>query len=110
MRAYFKRHPALLAYVLVISVFVFGQVRQEQETSSRVHEQCLSAVDGRTVLRTIVTEAYKDNAAGDLTKVPGFADLDIATQTYFENLVKLTQGNGAVRDALLAKIPIPTCN
>lgn len=104
-RAFLKRHPSFWAYILIVGVFEFGQ-------HSREVDQCHSSRDGRTVLRTVIEKSFTDNGTGDLTQVPGFADLDAPTQTYFRNLVVLSQQNGGsagLKQALLDKVPIPSC-
>lgn len=100
-------------YALIITMTAFGFHQLEGER----HQDCLNQRDNRTVLREVVIEATSTNNGGpgfDLTRIPGFADLDEPSQTYFRNLsAALSQAppgdQRSLRDRLLPLVPPLNC-
>lgn len=88
--------PLVIAYLLIVAVAAGGlelvtnqQEEFRQEVIRRDHERCLDTRDARQVLRDLVK--LSDRSAGfDLTKVPGFEQLDEPTRQFFANLAAAT--------------------
>lgn len=99
-------------YLVVVLVSFVGFRRLENER----HDDCISQRDGRTVLRSVVVEATTPGGAAsvDLSRIPGFSDLDAATQTYLRNLSAAlsstpTADQPTLRDRLLLLAPDISC-
>lgn len=100
-------------YLLIVAA-MFGGFRQLE---TERHQDCLNQRDNRTVLREVVIEATNTTGTGgsfDLTRIPGFVDLDEPTQTYFRNLsAALSQAppgdQRSLRDRLLPLVPPIEC-
>lgn len=95
-------------FVVLVGAFGFRQLENERQ------QDCLNQQAGRKVLREVVIEATATSRPIDLTLVPGFADLDPATQTYLQNLSKaLSAGTPSdqqtLRERLLVLVPEIRC-
>lgn len=97
---------------LVIAAFVgFRQLEDESQ------QRCLNRQADRQVLRQVVDIATTPSSGGgslDLTVVPGFSDLDEATQAFMRNLTVRLQSappasRNALHDELLAQLPPIDC-
>lgn len=107
-----KNWRLTVAYLILAVAVSLGYMRLEGERHAREHQACLNQQDGRTVLRAVITRAYSGQSL-DLTNVPGFADLDPATQAFFSNIAVLSRASAesgtSDKDELLALVPVPTC-
>ena len=110
---WFKRHWKIVGpYLLIVAVFFGGLHAVEAEG----HQRCLDRQADRGVLRQIV-EISTQSTNGvviDLTKVPGFDELDPQQQTYLRNLSEglshsTPTSRQALHDQLLAQLPPINC-
>lgn len=98
-------------YVLVVGVAFGGLYSLENEA----HQRCLDRQTDRQVLRQVVDIATTPGTSRlDLTVVPGFDDLDSATQAFMRNLSQAIaaappQSRNALHDTLLAQLPPIDC-
>lgn len=112
----------ILPFLLVIGVAMWTVHAVEVEGDARLtavekeaHERCLDRRSDREVLRQLVDiSTTSSNGRIDLTKVPGFHEVDPVTQTYLRNLseqlVGATPSNRqTLHDQMLAKIPPIDC-
>lgn len=85
-----------IAFAFVVLMSVFALYRTDQGNKERTDQfaqaaiddnfkQCESSNDARTILRNIIILSGESQTF-DLTRVPGFSDLDAPTQKFFENL------------------------
>lgn len=112
MIAWLKRHWKIVGPYLLITAVFFGGLRAVEAEG---HQRCLDRKADRDVLRQVVDISTTTSGASvDLTKVPGFADLDAAQQLYLRNLsTAISQSAPPARqtlhDQLLAKLPPIDC-
>ena len=102
----------VLPYLLVVAVFFGGLHAVEAEG----HQRCLDRQADRSVLRQVVEIATQstDGVVIDLTKVPGFDQLDPNQQVYLRNLSEglshsTPDSRQALHDQMLAKLPPIIC-
>lgn len=87
MRQFFHRHPVALAFVYSTITFLvaLGAVQRAYDQTQR--DDCKQRQEGRETLRNVIVVATTPSAGRlDLTAVPGFENLDPATQDFFRNL------------------------
>lgn len=98
-------------YALVVAVGSLGLHNLEREA----HSRCVDRQADRAVLRTVVDIATRNSGiALDLSKIPGFNDLDVRTQEYLRNLSGVIVSSAptareSLHDQLLAKLPPIDC-
>lgn len=112
-----------IASIFYMGLFVFSlavlQVRDDdqrerdrQEEIQNDYKNCLSGNDVRIQVRDLIVQAYSQGSTLDFTAVPGFEDMDIATQIYFENLTELLSSSDGDPEQLaeaLAAVPLRDC-
>lgn len=109
-----RQHWMILGpYLLVVVVACGSSFFAIRGFQHRDEVACQDRRDGRQVLREVVIKATEPGQRVDLTKIPGFADLDPATRTYISNLSAglnvSTPDQIPLRDRLLALIPPLDC-
>lgn len=134
-----KRHVSGLGYIYITALFAVAllliqhnkddQVKRDRTEALRNdYRDCLSRQSGRQTLRDVIIVSTSQSGAIrlDLTKVPGFSDLDPATQTFFRNLapppspesttttlpvgaVPDPDPNNALQKAMLDRVPVVGC-
>lgn len=86
----------------------------EQQALRDKQNQCLASLDGRSALRAAVILSTAASSGFDLTRVPGFDQLDHATQDFFRNLAALSASSSGsssnYRQKILELIPLPDCD
>lgn len=109
---WWQRFLIIGPYLLVVAVGFLGLRGAEHES----HQRCLDRQADRAVLRQVVEISTQTSGTTsmDLTKVPGFDELDQHTQDYLRSLSELLTSAGptsrqSLRDQLLAKLPPITC-
>jgi hypothetical protein len=133
--AWIKRHATTLTVVALVAVAAAGIYRVEDlanenrvlidrannETISRQVDDCRAAREFRqtfpNILRQLANPPTAVNADIDFTQVPGFDDLDPATQTYLATLGAVLSASGGGSSEFLIEtarryerdFPVPDC-